>query len=358
MNFSENPSEDEWRPRCDEWPSVVRPVRIDPTGKTGPTRAQARHRRWRMAVPGYYVPASTDTTVVEQRILESTMRWHDAGVVTGWASLRLHRGGFFDGIEADDQTLAPVPVVRRGSTRPPAGTDLVRSPLAEGEVTNVHGIACTIPERAIVDEILRLGELRAGVAVIDMACAGELTSLRRLRAYVVSLTARRGLALVDECLAHAVESSRSPRETLLRLIWVLDARMQTPLCNHPVWSVGGDLLGVPDLFDADLGVAGEYDGAHHRSRARHRADVSRAERFTDHGIETFTMVAGDTVETVTRRMLAACDRATSRLGEARKWSLTPQSHSHLPGLWGVDLEARLEIRELSREAWDERGPEV
>ncbi len=309
-----------------------------------------------MAVPGYYVPTSTDGTVVEQRILETSMRWQGSGAVTGWASLRLLRGGFFDGTEDDGRTQSPVPVVRPGLTRAPAGTHLVRSPLAADEVTSVHGIACTIPERAVVDEILRLGDLRAGVVVIDMACAGELTTLRRLRAYVVRLTSRRGLTLVDECLALAVETSRSPRETLLRLIWVLDAKMATPLCNHPVWSTGGELLGVPDLFDPDLGVAGEYAGAHHRSRARHRADVGRAERFTNAGIESFTMVAGDSIDTVTRRMLAACDRATVRLREERRWTLVPQPHSHLPGLWDVDLDARLEMRDLSREAWDESDP--
>lgn len=189
--------------------------------------------------------------------------------------------------------------------------------------------------------------------MIDMACAAEITSLRRLRRYVATIRRRVGLDLVRKCLRFAVEGSRSPRETAMRLIWVVDADLPAPFCNHPVWSTDGELLGVPDLFDPDLGVAGEYDGAHHRSRDRHRSDIARAGRFEMHGIEQFTMVAGDTVDEVVLRLERACGKARQSLRRERTWTLEPPPGAPIPFLWGLSLDDRLDVRDIAREWEDE-----
>src|SRR5215207_7110100 len=87
---------------------VARPVRIDPAGRTGPTRGAARGPRWRRTAEGLYVPAAVDDALVEQRIVEQGARLH-GGVVTGWAALRLLGGGYFDGLARHGRTRLPVP---------------------------------------------------------------------------------------------------------------------------------------------------------------------------------------------------------------------------------------------------------
>ena len=66
-----------------------------------------------------------------------------------------------------------------------------------------------------------------------------------------------------------------------------------PVCNRPVFSLDGTLLGYPDLLDVESGTVGEYDGADHKEGERHRKDVEREERYRDHGLEYFTVVGGD-----------------------------------------------------------------
>ena len=61
----------------------------------------------------------------------------------------------------------------------------------------------------------------------------------------------------------------------MRLVWVLDAGWPHPSCNRTVFATSGEILGRPDLLDLTTGVVGEYNGALHRGRARHRSDVAR-----------------------------------------------------------------------------------
>jgi hypothetical protein len=117
-----------------------------------------------------------------------------------------------------------------------------------------------------------------------------------------------------------------PRETWLRLIW-RSLGLPAPLCNQPVFDLGGRLLGYPDLFDPVAGLVGEYDGADHKGRERHRRDVARQQLFRDHGLEYFEVVAGDTAEVAGARMLRARRRARFHPPEARAWTLEPPPRS-------------------------------
>jgi len=67
--------------------------------------------------------------VVEQRILEHAQRLPDQGAVTGWAALRLHGGGFLDGLDSGDLRRLPVPlaVPRSGKMRADPGFVALRS---------------------------------------------------------------------------------------------------------------------------------------------------------------------------------------------------------------------------------------
>src|SRR6478672_8889662 len=97
---------------------VVKPVHVDPSGRTGPTKGQAHGPRWRRTSEGLYVPARVSDDLVEQRIIEAGARLQ-RGVVTGWAALRLLGGGYFDGIDRDGRTRLAIPIAANGDRLTP-----------------------------------------------------------------------------------------------------------------------------------------------------------------------------------------------------------------------------------------------
>lgn len=333
---------DKWRPRGPPARDLIKPVRLDPGGITGPTRHQARRGLWRQTTYGFHVPTGTDSAIVEQRILEQSMRIGDDGAVTGWAALRLYGAAFFDGLGLDSRTLLPVPLVAPRKLMDTPASVTSRVSLAGHRIWVVQGIRCVGVERAVVDEILRRGDLRAAVVVVDMACAARITSLRRITSYV-ERHPRPGNDLVRSALKLADEHSLSPPETRMRLVWMLDAGWPRPLCNRVVYTTGDDVLGRPDLLDPDTGVAGEYDGALHRDRRRHRTDVARAERFRSSGLEPFVIVAGDSPTVQIERIEAARSRAVARGSRERHWTLEPPPW--MPEPPDISLEDELDLRE-------------
>jgi hypothetical protein len=103
----------------------------------------------------------------------------------------------------------------------------------------------------------------------------------------------------------------SPRETPVRLIWVLDAGLPRPRCNWPVANAAGRRIGGPDLLSEETDVVGEYDGADHRERSRHAQDVGKEDAYRNAGLECFRIVGRDLddVGLVVHRMRAAVARA-------------------------------------------------
>lgn len=248
------------------------------------------------------------------------MRLGGTGAVTGWASLRLHGAAYCDG-QVPGGGLIPVPLI---SPRQLARTDdslPTRARLDADEIVVRHGVRCTTVERALADELILIGDPRERVVVTDMVLAARLTSVVALERYLGDLRGRRKRALAG-ALVLADEHSESPRETRTRLVWQLDAGLPRPRCNPHVYGLDGRFLGKPDLLDVEAGVVVEYDGAAHRSRARHRRDVGRLERFRAAGLEDVTIVAGDPVDVQVDRMRSARDRALARTGP-RGWTLEP-----------------------------------
>ena len=178
--------------------------------------------------------------------------------------------------------------------------------------------------------MVRRGRLRPAVIAVDMVVAAGLASIDEITTYVAHPSPR-GPAY--PCVARrsslAIDHSRSPQESRMRLIWILDAELPPPLCNRAVFDLDGRLLGYPDLFDPIAGVVGEYAGADHRDPDRHRADVVREELFRDHGLECFTVVGEDmhNHRRVAERMLAA--RAPGEVPASRVLCLDPRSPAGL-----------------------------
>jgi hypothetical protein len=240
------------------------------------------------------VSASVSDDLVEQRILEAYAGAGDGVVVTGWAGLRLHGGGFFDGLDRDGTTRAPVPIAANGRRLDPrAGVLITHDRIPPDEVTLLHGIRCATVERCLFDEIRRCPDLRDQVVAADMAFGGELTSIRRMRRYRWTRYWYRDVRRLDRVLPLASEHARSRPEVDLRLVWVLDAKWEGPLVNRGVLDLDGRLAGVPDLLDVERGVAGEFAGAGHRERGQHESDVGRAFDLRSLGLEIVEVVGRD-----------------------------------------------------------------
>lgn len=271
------------------------------------------------------MPSWIDGSIPEQRILEASLRLSPEGAVTGWAGLRLFGGGFFDGLMADGLTPLPVPlcVGQRARLRADDRVVLLRDRLDRDELLRRHGISCVTALRAAFDAARTATDLREAVVAIDMAAAATITSPHRLHAYVASHPGWNGVPTVRAALDLASDDSRSPNETRMRLVWLIDAGLPTPLVNQPVYDLRGRLLGIADLLDLEAGVAGEFDGAEHRRAARHSRDVQREDRFRRHGLEVFRVTGPDLSRRtfVAQRMLAARERARWEDPASRRWTI-------------------------------------
>ncbi len=303
-------SESKWGVTAPRPAGLVQPVPIDPAGQHGPTRGQAQGRLWRRTSTGRYVTASLSLSV-EQRIVEQGVRLR-TGAVTGWAALRLWGGGYFDGLDRDGRTPLAVQLAggrdRLASYR---GVAVSRARVDECDVVVRYGVRCLRPEAALFDEMRRSGDLREAVVAADMAAAARLVTIAGMRRYARTRRGARGLELVLHALAYAVDDSWSPMESRLRLIWVLDAGWDRPLCNPAVLDAGGRLIGHPDLMDPRRCIVGEYNGADHLGIVRRRRDVDREDKFRRVGLECFTVEGRDIndVSLVLDRMAAARARA-------------------------------------------------
>jgi hypothetical protein len=259
---------------------------------------------------------------VEQRIVEQAARLGHYGAISGWAALRWRGASYFEGRSPSDGEL-PVPLaVGKGCQRPdPQFVGLRRAlPLWEWDLH--RGIRCAVWERAAFDEIVRLGNPRSGAVALDMAIAAGLGSLADFWVFLGQVRPRNGVVLAREAADLACGTHWSPPEAWMCQCWCLDAGLPPPLGNVPVFDHHGQLLGIPDLFDPEAGVVGEYQGAVHRDAARHRCDVERAERFRAHELEYFEVVVGQLYDVRTAfRMRATRGRARFLPPEERTWTL-------------------------------------
>ena len=145
--------------------------------------------------------------------------------MTGWAALRLHGGSFFDGLARDGAPAS------RSRSRPTANaSDRSRPAWCEDrippdEVVVIHGIRCTTVERALYDEMQRIGEVREMAVAVGAACAAQLTSVKRMRLYASTRRWYRDVRLVKEAVEMSVEDCRSPQEDRFRQLWEYDARL-------------------------------------------------------------------------------------------------------------------------------------
>lgn len=311
-----------WELRSPEPRGLVWPVPVDPAGRTGPTRGQARGGGWRRTGRNLYVPAVTPGDRVEQRIVEVAARLPREGLVSGWAALRMHRVNFCDGLSRELARL-PVPVVLAPDTNMrPENVERHRGTVPPEERVLCFGVPCTTPARALFDAMVWAGDLREAVVVADMAFAARAVRRTAFVAYVAGRSSVNGCRLVAKALPLTVERSRSPMESRMRLNWVLDAGLPPPRCNWPVADLTGRRIGRPDLLCEEVAVVGEFDGRDHSGARRRSDDTTKDQAYRDAGLESFRIVGREIedVQLVVGRMHAAVRRAAEAQRPAR-WLL-------------------------------------
>jgi len=277
-------------------PGLVAPVRRDPRGIAGPTKTQARGTSWRRSSHGLYVPSDVDATVPEQRIIEAAAVMPDHAGIEGWASLCWRGATWSRGFAGDGVTLRAVDVAVGGnrSFRGQPGVRPSEERMRPRDVERVDGLPVTVAARAVCFQMRYARSLRDAVRVLDMAAYDDLVSVEEAWSYAVPyLQGWTGVPQCRDAIVLADENVWSPMETDLRLLWILDLELPRPLCNRPVFDLGGQFIGTPDLLDAEAGLALEYDGKLHLEGSRRAADLRREGAFRSVGLEYVTMVAAD-----------------------------------------------------------------
>jgi hypothetical protein len=304
-------------------PPFTRPTAVDPTGREGPTPAQARGPKWRRTAPGLYVPADVDLTTPEQRIVEAAGH---GGALTGWARLRWAGGRYLDGVALDGSTPYPV-VLQIGPGNGRRGCPGIRFRFNTLPMDEVYddGLLCVPMAQAVFDEVRHSRGIITATVALDMAMEAGLVTLTEMREYVAGQAGVVGVPLARQALELADEHSGSPQETRLRLVWVLTLGLPKPLVNVAVFDRRGRLLGFPDLLDEEAGLAVEYDGSYHRSADRHSDDVEREAAFRAVGLELTRVTARDLADRsmVARRIVTARGRARFEPREVRRWTTQP-----------------------------------
>ncbi|MSZ77646.1 MAG: hypothetical protein F2667_11120, partial [Actinobacteria bacterium] len=210
---------------------TVLPVRVDREGKIGPTRGEARGPRWRRTSHGLYVPAEVDADRVEQRVVEAAARLPVYGAVTGWAGLAWLGSRWITGSAADG-TRRPVDlVVMHQNVRSQPEVRVSEERLAPRDITACDGVRITTTARSVCFEMRYAATWRQAVVALDMAAYDDLVSVDEVQSYADEHSGWTGIPQCRKALAYADENSWSPQETLMRLIWMIDAERPRPWCN-------------------------------------------------------------------------------------------------------------------------------
>jgi hypothetical protein len=229
----------------------------------GPLFVQGRPRSnaWTPVAYGLYVPKSAGS---EARLHALASQLHKYSGFTHLTAARL-RGWWLpplpDGLPefaAQDNRNRP----RRSELR------IIRT-TPEPEVTRLRGL----PVVSVLDVLLSLarhfGVLDVVVMLDSALHLGHLTPDELAR----GLTARRhGVRRLRQAALLADGRSESPFETLLRALHVVCGIAVAP--QYELWTEGR-MVARADLRLLRTQTFHEYDGAEHRDRARHRADLRR-----------------------------------------------------------------------------------
>ena len=227
-----------------------------------------------------HVWSATDAHEPLQRAYDAAALLPMAGALGGWAACQVGGARELDGRGPSGQELRPVLAClpRELRLRRGPGIRPFRSHLDEADVTEVCGVRLTRPLRTAFD-LDRTEPFVEAVVAVDYLSRGRPEFLGDLLTYTRDHSSLKGSQRALAAVRRASARSRSGGETRLRLLWTMEGGLPEPVVNPTVRLLDGFLLGMSDLLDPWLGLAGEYDGAGHRDPDQHARDNVREEGF-------------------------------------------------------------------------------
>lgn len=247
----------------------------------------------------------------------------DDGALGGWGAAQVLGVHWLDGTtRAGDPQPGVLCLPRHRQVRRRSIVTL-RSRLDPGDVVRVtaSGVRVTSPARTAFDLGRTAPDLATAVERLDCLLTYGI-SPGDVVAYAGQRERWAGVARVRRAVGLATARIRSPGESRLRMLWVLDARLPQPMVNATVLDLQGRVQAEVDLLDPRTGLVGEYDGAPHSGAARRSKDAQRQERLERLGLTVVRCTAIDVheVKATVGRLKSAASTAERAGRGPRRWT--------------------------------------
>jgi len=206
-------------------------------------------------------------------------------VFSGLSAIRL-----CDGVEDRDDDLevtvgADDPLIVRPGVR------CRRRQLDQRDVTDLHGLAVTTPQRTFVDVASQL-KLPRLVAVGDDFLRRDLCSGSDIAEVLDRSRGQRGVRRARQALALLDPRAESPRESVLRIM-LLEMGFPAPTPQVDIVDEMGQFIARGDLVYIDKRIVIEYDGEHHLTRETQAKDAARRGKLAVNDWLVVTVVGED-----------------------------------------------------------------
>jgi len=266
----------------------------------GVTRAELGGPLWAQSNRGLWTWSATRRTPAE-RIRRAAPLVRGGGGIGGWAAAFWLGHHDLDGEDGELPVLLCLP--RASRCRRTRDLRVFRSDLEPEEILELDHVPITTPARTCADLARLTQPLAEAVVAVDVMARDGAQILDDASSWLTGHPRWVGVARARRVLQLAAPGTKSPQESRLRLLWVLDAGLPPPLVNPQLVHRDGYLLGEVDLFDPESGLVAEYDGGHHASAEQRSIDHARRERLQQAGVRVVQHTTTDLCRTRGRAVI-------------------------------------------------------
>lgn len=240
-----------------ELSTATSPAPVAELRAAGVTEDVLRGSRWVRTARGFYRRAGAEELTSTQRIVDAAALLPDGAVIGGWAAAYAHGVDWLDGRDHGTLAAQPVPVLLPPtmSRRSSPAVRYVQLSRAVPAIATIDGIPFTRERRTAMDLARWAPDLTEAVVAVDALLGARILRVDTLRAGRIAVPGSRGIAQATRAVELCRPGVRSPWESRLRMLWVLELRLPSPLVNPPVFDLAGNFLGAPDLLDEEAGLA-------------------------------------------------------------------------------------------------------
>lgn len=218
------------------------------------------------------------------------------GVVAGFSAAALHGSKWVD-------ATRPAELLHENRYRQ-SGLLVHSNAIEPDEIDDIDGIPVTTPARTAVDLACWYPTMVA-VPALDALARATKFSVSDTQLLMQRYRGRRGIRRAAVSLELLDAGAESPKESWLRLI-LIRAGLPRPTTQIRVYDAATDMTAYLDMGWAELKVAVEYDGDHHRSDPlQWRYDAKRHEMLQRRGWIVIRVLAGHREYDIICRVRAA-----------------------------------------------------